>query len=430
MGSFRGNGRGGTAGSRTAGAGVAGATRMLGRLALASMVCLLASCFGLLKDLQDLRLGSLTINVAVDASKNMVPSADMAVAGYDVWGAGPGGATFYDSFTGPTTTLQGLAFGAWTICVEGKTSEGTVVTFGTAVVEVTTGTTRAIDIEMGPVAGPGTLALTASWDPADVPAPSILSQLVPSRGAAIDLVFSVPSPGQAMVTTGGIPNGYYTLVVQLLDNGQLVGGAVDVVLIVADATTSGSIAFAKVNKGTGSITVSITMQMNAPIPVAMSGHSGELFAGAPMTVTASVPVEVGTATFVWYLNGLPVGSGSSITLNGSANALSPGAYRLDVCAFVAGGTRGSSTTAYFSVVPSTTQATLEWDPNSESDLAGYKMYFGTASGVYGEPIDVGLATTHTVTGLLHGRTYYFAVSAYNTSGKESGKSNEVSYTVP
>lgn len=408
----------------------AGATRMLGPLALAATVSLLASCFGLMKDLQDLRLGSLTINVADDASKTMAPSDDLAVAGYDVWGTGPAGAAFRASFTGSSTTLQGLAFGSWTICVEGKTAGGMIVTFGTAVVEVATGTTRAIEVDMSPVAGPGTLALAASWDPADVPAPSIVSQLVPSCGAPIDLAFTLPSPGQAVCTIGGIPNGYYTLVLQLLDNGQLVGGAVDVVLIVADATTSGTISFAKVNKGTGSIAVSITMQLSAPVPVAMSGQSGELVSGTPMTVTASVPPEVGTATYVWYLNGLSIGIGPSVTLNGSANALSPGAYRLDVCAFVSNGARAGSTTATFTVAPSTTQATLEWDPNSESDLAGYKMYVGTASGVYGEPIDVGLATTYTVTGLLPGRTYYFAVSAYNTSGKESGKSNEVSYTVP
>lgn len=408
----------------------ADAARMLGRIALTATVSLLASCFGLLKDLQHLRLGSLTINVVEDASKLMAPSMAMAIAGNDVWGAGPGGASFRDSFTGSSTTQQGLAFGTWTICVEGRTAEGTVVAFGTAVVEVTTGATRAIEIELKPVAGPGTLALTASWNPADVPAPSIESRLVPSDGAEIELVFTVPSAGQAACTTGGIPNGYYTLVVRLLDNGQPVGGAVDVVLIVADATTSGAIAFDKVNRGTGSIAVSITMQMSAPIPVTMSGQAAEAVSGVPMTVTASVPPEAGTATYVWYLNGLSIGIGPSVTLNGSANALSPGAYRLDACAFVAAGARAGSATTTFTVVPSTTRATLEWDPNSESDLAGYRMYVGTASGEYGEPIDVGLTTTYTVTGLLPGRTYYFAVTAYNTSGLESGKSNEVSYTVP
>ena len=73
--------------------------------------------------------------------------------------------------------------------------------------------------------------------------------------------------------------------------------------------------------------------------------------------------------------------------------------------------------------------TLAWDPNSETDLAGYKVYYGTASGVYGAPITLGKTTTHTVTGLAPG-TYYFAVTAYNTAGLESGFSNEVFTTIP
>jgi purple acid phosphatase-like protein/fibronectin type III domain protein len=69
--------------------------------------------------------------------------------------------------------------------------------------------------------------------------------------------------------------------------------------------------------------------------------------------------------------------------------------------------------------------TLAWNPNSESDLAGYKLYYGTASHSYGSPVIVGNKTTYTVSG-LGAKTYYFAVVAYNTSGKESGFSDEVS----
>jgi len=72
--------------------------------------------------------------------------------------------------------------------------------------------------------------------------------------------------------------------------------------------------------------------------------------------------------------------------------------------------------------------TLAWDANTETNLAGYKLYYGTASGVYGAPIVIGTQTTYTVTGLAPG-TYYFAVTAYNTEGLESGFSNEVSTTI-
>jgi hypothetical protein len=76
------------------------------------------------------------------------------------------------------------------------------------------------------------------------------------------------------------------------------------------------------------------------------------------------------------------------------------------------------------------QVTLTWDPNSEPDLAGYDIYYGTAPGNYQWKTDVGNVTTYTQTGLNIGATYYLAATAHNTQGLESGFSNEVVYTVP
>ena len=72
------------------------------------------------------------------------------------------------------------------------------------------------------------------------------------------------------------------------------------------------------------------------------------------------------------------------------------------------------------------QIRVAWDPNSEPDLAGYRVYCATASGSYGTPSNAGTATTYTVTGLTAGQTYYLAVKAYDSSNNESGFSNEVS----
>lgn len=81
-------------------------------------------------------------------------------------------------------------------------------------------------------------------------------------------------------------------------------------------------------------------------------------------------------------------------------------------------------------------ATLSWNPPTTNvdgtvltDLAGYKIRYGTASGNYSQTIDVGNVTTYTVPSLVDGSTYYFAVTAYDTSGNESGYSNEVSKTL-
>jgi hypothetical protein len=77
------------------------------------------------------------------------------------------------------------------------------------------------------------------------------------------------------------------------------------------------------------------------------------------------------------------------------------------------------------------QATLSWNANSEPDLQGYRIYLATASGGYGAPLttlpmDV---TSYTVTGLETGTTYFFSVTAYNSSGAESSFSSEVTKTI-
>jgi chitinase len=76
------------------------------------------------------------------------------------------------------------------------------------------------------------------------------------------------------------------------------------------------------------------------------------------------------------------------------------------------------------------QVTLAWDANTEPDLAGYKVHYGTVSGSYTTSLDVHKVTTSSIGTLTAGQTYYFAVTAYNSSNKESGYSNQVSYSIP
>jgi hypothetical protein len=75
-------------------------------------------------------------------------------------------------------------------------------------------------------------------------------------------------------------------------------------------------------------------------------------------------------------------------------------------------------------------ATVQWQANQEPDLKKYKVYSGTASRSYGLPIPVGVATSYTFNNLQEGITHYFAVTAVDESGNESGFSAEVSKHVP
>ena len=79
--------------------------------------------------------------------------------------------------------------------------------------------------------------------------------------------------------------------------------------------------------------------------------------------------------------------------------------------------------------------TLTWDasPSLETDVAGYKVYYGTSPGIYTgseaaegpSPVDSGNTTSKTFVGLDNTKSHYFTVTAYNFDGDESAYSNEV-----
>jgi hypothetical protein len=81
-----------------------------------------------------------------------------------------------------------------------------------------------------------------------------------------------------------------------------------------------------------------------------------------------------------------------------------------------------------SPLPATSTATLAWNAVTGTTVSGYKIYVGEAPKLYTRTMTVGTVTSSTVNNLTVGRTYYFAVTAYNSAG-ESTLSNEVSKTV-
>jgi len=78
--------------------------------------------------------------------------------------------------------------------------------------------------------------------------------------------------------------------------------------------------------------------------------------------------------------------------------------------------------------------TLTWDPNTEDNLAGYRIYVGTSPGSY-DYYDkkVGNTTTYTCCSpdrqFQVGLVYYFTLTAYDFEGQESEPSNEVSIQI-
>jgi hypothetical protein len=80
------------------------------------------------------------------------------------------------------------------------------------------------------------------------------------------------------------------------------------------------------------------------------------------------------------------------------------------------------------------QVQLAWNAStntgdlSPTNLVGYRLYYGLSSGNYHVILDVGNALSAALDGLEDGRTYYFAVTAYDIEGFESDFSNKVGMT--
>jgi hypothetical protein len=136
-----------------------------------------------------------------------------------------------------------------------------------------------------------------------------------------------------------------------------------------------------------------------------------------------------TAQATWNSSNTGV---STISTSGLATGVAGGTVTITAVSGSISGTVSLTVTA----VITTGSTTLSWDaPTTNTDgspltdLAGYKIYYGTSSRTYTHVINVGNVTTYLVDNLPSG-TYYFATTVYDAAGTESGYSNEAIKIVP
>lgn len=131
---------------------------------------------------------------------------------------------------------------------------------------------------------------------------------------------------------------------------------------------------------------------------------------------------------------------SSGALTGTPSASNVGTYS-NVTISASDGTNRTSLRAFNIAVTSAGSnagsATLSWTPptsttsgSSLSNLAGYRIYYGTSASNLSRTVEVDNAgLTRYVVSDLAPATYYFSVRAYTSGGSESGPSNVVSKVI-
>jgi hypothetical protein len=176
------------------------------------------------------------------------------------------------------------------------------------------------------------------------------------------------------------------------------------------------------------IFATVTVDTTPPVVSITTPAAGATVSGTT-TFSATATDNVGVGGVEFKLDGVllaPEDTAGPYTLAWDTTTAANGSHTLTAVAWDAAGNSATATrTVTVANIPALVN--LAWNANTESDLAGYKVHVGTASGVYTLlNLNVGNVTSFTVTGLAPGDVYYFAVTAYDTTGFESLVSNEVS----
>ena len=190
---------------------------------------------------------------------------------------------------------------------------------------------------------------------------------------------------------------------------------------------------------TGGTTTTPSILLNPPT----LSFSGTVGGATPLAKTINLVNSAG-GTLTWSMMesaawlALNITSGTTTTESDQVSAsvsvqgLTAGTYNT-VITVEASGAANSPQQIPVSLTlsqPTTGSAGLSWSANAEPDLAGYKVYIGTQSGLYDPPITLGTVTAYTATNLASGKTYYFCISAFNSASNQSPCSAEVSKPLP
>jgi hypothetical protein len=171
-------------------------------------------------------------------------------------------------------------------------------------------------------------------------------------------------------------------------------------------------------------------------------NARDLLLGANMVQTTTAGPGVGSTQRLLTDPDADITEDQIVTATASYTASAPleapGGWIMQMVAFrAASGTATPTPTPKPTSTPATppNSVTLTWNANSPTGnpattTTGYRVHFGTASGVYTQVTNVGNTTTATVSNLTPGLTYYFAITAYNSASADGPPSQEIAFKVP
>jgi len=286
------------------------------------------------------KTGTLILTLSSNLqSKSIVPNISLDVDHYDISGTGPDNNQFSVSDVSESNyTRYDLVPGEWEVTAIAKNAAGDSIGADTQTVSIEARKTSAVSLTCQLIIGYGSLSLSISWPKDTIAQPDIVATLYPESGTSYKGTVELDATSGA-ISFVNLPNGYYTLSVQLLEkygDGKIVWGRVEAALILANRETSGSWDLLQTDISlyqSGGIDISVGNSIKKPVAVKIENEISQLLLGSNHTVMISQPESYDAIQ--WYLNGAPLqGSTSGSCTFGSDLPL--GTYWLDVVVKVDG----------------------------------------------------------------------------------------------
>ena len=169
----------------------------------------------------------------------------------------------------------------------------------------------------------------------------------------------------------------------------------------------------------GSVTVGQTFTLTPNV----TGGNGKTLTFSVANAAPWMTFNAGTGVLTGTPTAADVGTYANVVISVSDGQESASAAPFTIQVVAAAAASG---TADVSWTPPTTNT----DGSTLTNLAGYNIYYGTSPNALNQQVQVSNVgvTNYVISGLTTG-TWYFAVTAYTSTGTESGLSNVASKTI-
>lgn len=273
-----------------------------------------------------------SLRVNIDRGKRTIsPSASqLNIQTFVVHPIGPDGnsGTIKTVYT-DSTTIEGLKLGEWTIRVEGKNNDGTVIAVGENKIMLSP-VNNTVEVVLSELFGKGNLDLSFKWDSNRISDTSMTASLTPQdkNEDVIDISSYLIKDSDytySMFMTD-LKAGSYVLTGSLYSNGEKVGGFTEAIRISNGATTKGTVSFGLdkiINSDVGFSNIT-----SVPIECRIEGITDLI--PSKTSINASVKITTGNikeseVKAEWFLDGAKQGTGRTLSFTPE-----PGDHRLDV----------------------------------------------------------------------------------------------------